>query len=340
MPKFSFKKYFLLLLSLLLIPIVSCNNNGTTPEEKILTIYSGRSEKLVGPIIEQFSESTGIDTRVKYGGTSELAATILEEGENSPADIFFAQDPAGLGAVEDKFTTIPDDVLVVVNDKFKSDSKKWVGTSGRARAIVYNTDLLSEQDLPDDIFDFTDPKWKGKIGWAPTNGSFQAMVTGMRKVWGEDKTKQWLIDIKANEPKIFPNNTTTVSAVESGEVEVGFVNHYYLYRFLEEQGMDFSARNYHGREGGPGALILVAGAGILETSQNKEEAIKFLEFLLSPVSQQFFASQNYEYPVVEGVKINPMLVPLSEINNPKIEMSDMNDLQGTVVLLREVEVIP
>lgn len=333
-------KYTLLLLCLFLLPLVSCNGNGTEEENSVLTIYSGRSEKLVGPIIEQFTRSTGIETRVKYGGTSELAATILEEGGNSPADIFFAQDPAGLGALEDKFTTIPDEVLVVVNDNFKSQSKKWVGTSGRARTIVYNTDLLSEKDLPNDIFGFTDSKWKGRIGWAPTNGSFQAMVTGMRKLWGEEKTKQWLDGIKANDPKIFPNNTTTVAAVENGEVEVGFVNHYYLYRFLEEQGMDFGARNYHGREGGPGALILVAGAGILETSKNKEEAVRFLDFMLSPVSQQFFASQNYEYPVVEGVKINPMLVPLSDINNPIIDMSDMKDLQGTIVLLREVEVIP
>ncbi|MEM7009054.1 MAG: iron ABC transporter substrate-binding protein [Thermodesulfobacteriota bacterium] len=323
-----------------MIPLVSCTNNTSDDEKKTLTIYSGRSEKLVGPIIEQFSEATGIDTRVKYGGTSELAATILEEGDKSPADIFFAQDPAGLGALEDKFTTLPDEVLVEVNDKFKSDDKKWVGTSGRARTVVYNTNMLTEQDLPDDMFGFTDPKWKGKIGWAPTNGSFQAMVTGMRKIWGDEKTKEWLNGINANNPKSFPNNTSTVAAVANGEVEVGFVNHYYLYRFLEEQGMDFSARNYHIEEGGPGALILVAGAGVLETSENKEEAIEFLEFMLSPVSQQFFASQNYEYPVVEGVKINPMLKPLADINSPKIEMSDMNDLQGTVTILRGVEIIP
>ncbi len=335
-----FRKYSLLFLSLFLIPLYSCNNQGADDEKQVLTIYSGRSEKLVGPIIEQFSESTGIDTRIKYGGTSELAATILEEGDDSPADIFFAQDPAGLGAVEDKFATIPDEVVVDVNDKFKSDNNKWIGTSGRARTIVYNTDLLAEQDLPGDMFGFTDPKWNGKIGWAPTNGSFQAMVTGMRKLWGEDKTREWLNGIKANNPKAYPNNTTIVKAVENGEVEVGFVNHYYLYRFLEEQGMDFSARNYHIEEGGPGALILVAGAGILETSKNKDEAVQFLDFMLSPVSQQFFASQNYEYPVVEGVKINPMLVPLDQIDNPKIAMSDMNDLQGTVILLRQVEVIP
>lgn len=337
---FQNPKLVLVIVPLLLISIVSCSSGNTEDEKETLTIYSGRSESLVGPIIEQFSDSTGIETQVKYGKTPELAATILEEGDMTPADIFFAQDPAGLGSVEHMFAIIPEEILVDVGEDFKSRDNKWVGLSGRARTVIYNTDVLTEDQLPDDLFGFTDPKWKGKIGWAPTNGSFQAMVTAMRKLWGEEKTKEWLQGIQTNEPKIYPNNTTTVAAVENGEVEVGFVNHYYLYRFLEERGMDFSARNYHDRAGGPGDLILVAGAGILENSQNKESAEKFLEFMLSPVSQQFFASQNYEYPVVEGVKINSMLTPLSKIDNPEIEMSDMKDLKGTVVLLREVEVIP
>lgn len=331
------------MLPLALILLASCTGNGgeeKARENHALTIYSGRSESLVGPIIEQFRESTGIETRVKYGGTSELAATILEEGERTPVDIFFAQDPAGLGAVEHRFVSVPDEILEGVRDDFKPDDGKWVGLSGRARTVVYNTDKLSEEQLPDDIWGFTDTKWKGKIGWAPTNGSFQAMVTAMRKLWGEDKTKEWLEGIKKNDPGIYPNNTTIVAAVGSGEKDVGFVNHYYLYRFLEEQGMDFSARNYHPRAGGPGALIMVAGAGILETSKNRESAEKFLKFMLSPVSQQFFASQNYEYPVVQGVKTNPMLLPLSEIDYPEIRMRDMNDLKGTIDLLREVQVIP
>lgn len=332
-----------MLLSLVLVPALSCSDSGDKSEgekPKVLTIYSGRSESLVGPIIEQFRESTGIKTRVKYGGTAELAATILEEGENSPADIFFAQDPAGLGAVESKFTTIPDKVYEGVKEDFKPGNKKWVGLSGRARTVVYNTDKLSKIELPDDIWGFTNPKWKEKIGWAPTNGSFQAMVTAMRKIWGEDKTMEWLNGIKKNEPGIYPNNTTIVAAVGSGEREVGFVNHYYLYRFLEEQGMDFKARNYHPRAGGPGALVMVAGAGILETSKNKDTAVKFLDFMLSTVSQQFFASQNYEYPVVEGVKTNPILTPLSEIQNPEVSMGEMNDLKGTLELLRKVQIIP
>jgi len=205
---------------------------------------------------------------------------------------------------------------------------------------VYNTEKLSESDLPDDIWNFIDPKWQGRIGWAPTNGSFQAMVTAMRVLWGEDKTHQWLLGIQANDPKVYPKNTPQVAAVAAGEIDVGFVNHYYLYRFIAEQGESFAARNYHPRAGGPGAINLVAGAGILETSQNKEAAERFLDFMLSPVAQQYFAGQTFEYPVVEGVQTDRLLKPLSEINSPQIDMADMADLKGTLSLLRETGIIP
>lgn len=326
------------ILILMLTLVVSACGRATALQT--LTIYSGRSEELVGPIIDQFGKATGIKVQVRYASTSEMAATILEEGRNSPADVFFAQDPGGLGAVAHLFAPIPENILSRVEPRFRSPEGKWVGISGRARVIVYNTDKLSESDLPDDLWDFTDPKWQGRIGWAPTNGSFQAMVTAMRVLWGEDRTRQWLLGIQANDPKVYPKNTPQVAAAAAGEIDVGFVNHYYLFRFLAEQGESFPARNYHPRAGGPGAIILVAGAGIMETSQNKEAAERFLEFMLSPVSQQYFAGQTFEYPVVEGVKTNRLLQSITEINSHQIDMADMADLKGTLSLLRETGILP
>ncbi len=305
-----------------------------------LTIYSGRSEELVGPIIEQFKETTGIEVRVRYGKTSEMAATILEEGRKSPADIFFAQDPAGLGAVAHLFAGIPEDILNLTEPRFRSPEGKWVGISGRARVLVYNTQVLSESDLPDDIWDFIDPNWKGRIGWAPTNGSFQAMVTAMRVLWGEEKTLRWVKGIDANNPKLYPKNSLIVAATGAGEIDAGFVNHYYLFRFLEERGESFPARNYHFKAGGPGATILVAGAGILETSLNKGAAQSFLKFILSPPAQQYFATQTFEYPVIEGVTVHRLLSPLDKLKSPKIDMADMVDLKGTLQLLRKAGVLP
>ena len=308
--------------------------------DESLTIYSGRSQTLVDPVIQQFAEATGIRVSVKYASTPQLAATLLEEGGNTPADIFFAQDPGGLGAVVDILSTLPDTILNRVPDWARSPAGKWVGISGRARTVVYNTDRLTEADLPNDIFDFIDPKWKGRIGWAPGNASFQTMVTAMRALWGEDKTRRWLEGVQANDPGVYPKNTPIVAAAASGEIDVGFVNHYYLFRFLAEEGESFPARNYHPRAGGPGATIMVAGAGILEASKNKDPARKFLEFMLSTVGQQYFAGQTFEYPLVEEVNTPHVLVPLSEINQPSIPLADLTGLRSTQALLRTAGVIP
>ena len=315
-------------------------NIASAQEPGELVVYSGRSESLVGPIIEQFADATGIDVSVKYGSTSEIAATILEEGANSPADIFFAQDPGGLAAVESMFTVLPSDVLGRVSPNFRSPDGKWIGLSGRARVIVYNTDNVSPDDLPSDLRGFTDPKWEGRIGWPPNNGSFQAMVTAMRTMWGDEETRAWLEGILANNAQIYPKNTPTVAAAGAGEIDVGFVNHYYLYRFLAEEGEGFAARNAHLTGGGPGAMILVAGAGVLDDAENSDNAIKFIEFMLSTVAQQYFAGSTYEYPLVEGVNVNRLLTPLDEINAPQVDMADLGDLQGTLDLLRDTGALP
>ena len=305
-----------------------------------LTIYSGRSSSLVDPIIQQFGQATGIEIAVKYANTAQLAATLLEEGGRTPADIFFAQDPGGLGAVEHMLAPLDASILERVPDWARSPEGKWVGLSGRARTVVYNTETLSEADLPDDMFGFTDPKWKGRIGWAPTNASFQTMVSAMNSMWDEEKTLRWLEGIQANDPKVYPKNTPQVAAVSTGEIDVGFVNHYYLFRFLAEEGESFPARNYHPRAGGPGATVMVAGAGVLAASENKEVAQRFLEFMLSKVGQQYFAGQTFEYPLVDGVTTPKVLIPLSGFTHPDIPIKDLGDLKGTQDLLRRAGVTP
>ena len=305
-----------------------------------LVVYSGRSETLVDSIIQQFAEATGIKVEVRYANTGQLAATLLEEGSNSPADLFFAQDPGGLGAVESMLANLPSEIMKQVPEWARSPNSKWVGISGRARTVVYNSEKLAEADLPDDMFGFTDPAWKNRIGWAPTNASFQTMVTAMRSEWGEERTREWLEGIQANNPKVYPKNTPQVAAAASGEIDVAFVNHYYLFRFLAEEGEDFPARNYHPRAGGPGSIVMVAGSGILSSAENRENAEKFLQFMLSPVAQQYFAAQTFEYPLVEGVKTQHVLVALESILKPDFTAGDLTDLAGTQALLQDVGVLP
>ena len=305
-----------------------------------LVIYSGRSESLVDPIIQQFKGVSGIDVQVKYAGTGALAATLLEEGANSPADVFYAQDPGGLAAVSAMMTHLPDDIIELTPEWARSADGHWVGITGRARVVVYGTDDLTEADLPDDLWGFTEPEWKGRVGWAPTNGSFQAMVTALRVGWGEARTEEWLRAMLANEVQMYPKNTPQVAAAAAGEIAVGLVNHYYLHRFIAEAGEDFGARNAHLRGAGPGAIVLVSGAGILESAENPENAEAFIRFLLSKVGQQYFAGNTFEYPLVDGVRPSVLLTPLADINQPDITLADLSDLAGTQALLQKVGALP
>ncbi len=316
----------------------SANTAGTGGE---LTIYSGRNENLVGPLLEQYEQETGTQLNVKYGDTAELAATILEEGANSPADVFLAQDAGALGALadEDRLQALPDAILNKVDARFRSPEGEWVGVSGRARVVVYDSQTITETDLPDTIFGFIDPKWKGKLGWVPTNGSFQAFVTALRVLEGEERAREWLEGIKANEPKVYDNNTAVVQAVGAGEIQAGFVNHYYLLRQLKERGNSFGARNYYLKNGDPGALVNVAGTGILSTAKHKPAAEQFVQFLLSDVAQRYFAEQTYEYPVVPSIPLDPELPALDEIQSPQLDLSKINDLKGTLQLLQDLGIL-
>src|ERR687895_1716044 len=192
-----------------------------------LTIYSGREEELVAPLIEKFEQASGIDAEVRYADSAELAATIAEEGENSPADVFFAQDPGSLGALEgeDLLAELPKELLERVPERFRDPDGRWTGTSGRVRVIAYNTEALSEGEVPDSVYDLTDPKWKGKMGFPPTNASFQAFVTAMRLSDGEERTREWLEGFAANDPKTYEKNTPVVEAGGGRGGEVGPLHH-------------------------------------------------------------------------------------------------------------------
>ena len=303
-----------------------------------LVIYSGRKESLIGNIVTQFEEVTGIEVEVKWGKTFPMATMIIEEGANSPADVYIAQDPGGLGFLSNagRLHTLDSDITDRVVDWAKPDDNSWIGLSGRSRVLVH-TDGMT--DLPVTLKDLTDPKWKGKLGWAPTNSSFQTMITGMRQMWGEAETRQWLEDMLLNEPIIYPKNTPQVAAAAAEEISIGLVNHYYLHRFMAEEGTTFNARNLYMSNGGPGSLIMVAGAGIVDTATNVDNAEKFLKFMTSNVAQQYFAGQIYEYPVVpaeNGVKTHYLIPDLTTLNTPDLSMSDLADLEGTAAIFKEL----
>jgi iron(III) transport system substrate-binding protein len=316
------------------------DEEGGGGDDAELVIYSGRNEELVGPLLDRFEEESGISVEVRYGDTAEMAAQILEEGDNSPADVFFGQDAGALGALaaDGRLRPLEASQLDLVAPGLRDDEGEWVGVSGRSRAVVYNTEELTEADLPASILDFTDPAWKGRLGWAPTNGSFQAFVTALRVLEGEDGARAWLEGIKANDVVAYDNNIAVVEAVAAGEIDAGFVNHYYLHQFLADDP-DYPAANKIYGGGDPGALVNVAGVGILDTADNLDPAGAFVDFLLSAEAQSYFAEETFEIPLADGVQPAPGVPTLDQLQPPDLDLNNLDDLAGTLELLTAVGLV-
>jgi iron(III) transport system substrate-binding protein len=302
-----------------------------------LVVYSGRNENLVGELFVEFTQATGIAVEVRYGDTAELAIQILEEGQRSPADVYFGQDAGALGALEaqGRFTVLPEDVLELVDPRYRSRDGRWTGVTGRSRNLVVNTDLIDVAGLPDSVLDLVDPRWQGLVGWAPTNGSFQAFITAMRLIEGEDVTRGWLEGMLANGVVPFRNNTAIVEAVGRGEIAIGLTNNYYLPRFTAEDPT-FPAVNVY-LPGDVGGIVNVAGVGVLSSSSRPNAAAELVRFLLSEQVQRFFGARidAAEFPLREGI-VSELLPPLESLGAPDLDLSRLEDLQGTLELLQDV----
>jgi iron(III) transport system substrate-binding protein len=310
------------------------------PSDGTVTLYSGRSESLVGPLIEQFEAETGITVDVRYGETAQMAAQLLEEGERTPADVYYAQDAGALGAVAraGMFATLPDELLERVPGTYRSAGGDWVGVTGRSRVLVYNQNRVDQADLPRSVLDLTGPQWRGRVGIAPTNGSFQAFVTALRVQHGDDVAREWLEGMAANDPQIRESNGQIVAAVDDGQLDTGLVNHYYVYERAREQGTTvdrLTARNHFFPDGDAGALVNVSGVGVLAGAAGDEDVRAFVDYLLSPQGQTYFAEQTSEYPMIGGVTAPASAPALAALSVPDIDLNDLDTLQETVSMITE-----
>jgi len=326
-------------------PVPATPGSGTVAPSAsaagILTVYSGRSEDLVSGVIEDFEQASGIDVQVRYGDSAELAATILEEGEASPADVFLSQDAGALGALAEagRLGQIEPTLMERVAPEYRSEKGEWVGVTGRARVLAFDPRVVAESDLPASVTALTDPRWKDRIGWAPTNASFQAFVTAFRRLEGEDVARAWLEDMMANGVRAYESNGPIVLAIDAGEIEAGLVNHYYVLEEEAEVGRDLDVSTHFFSGGDPGSLVNVAGVAVLQGAENRAAADRFVDYLLSQDAQTFFATQTFEYPLISGVSADERLVPLAEIDAPAIDLSALADLEATLTLLRDVGIL-
>ena len=307
------------------------------PETEGITLYSGRIPAAIGPAVDSYEAEAKRDVQARFADTADLAATLVEEGDASPADVFFAQEPGAIAAVAEAglLTELPQDILAMVPARYRDPEGRWVGVTGRARVIAYNRDVVEESELPPSPFGLTAPEWKGRVGWSPASSSMQEYVTALRAKYGDERTKQWLEEMVDNGAVAFPDNVTIRDAIAGGEIDVGLINHYYVAQGIAEGGPDYPVGVYF-PPGGLGSLMLLTSVGVLESSDRKEEAFEFVRSLLGKESQAFFTSSSKEYPLARSAKPDPSLtVPIEEIPVSDSDLVDLKELQATIDLMKE-----
>ncbi|MFB6251200.1 MAG: extracellular solute-binding protein [Halobellus sp.] len=308
-----------------------------------LTLYSGRGEALVGELIS-FIEDRYPDLTIRplYNNAAELVSQLETEGQNSPADVFYSVNAGALGALEDRGRTqsLPQDVLEFVPENFRADSGAWIGTSGRARSVPYNTNALSASDIPTDILSFPDQSaFENGFGWAPTYSSFQAFITAMRILEGEEATRQWLNGMQELGASQYGDEFQVARAVADGEISAGLTNHYYIQRVLARRGLSAPLRTAF-TQNDAGSVFNVAGACVLDTAADSTLASNFVRHLLSAEAQDYFARTTFEYPLVPEVEPIGRLPTIDELNPPEnLDLSQLSDLEATIDLLRETGVL-
>lgn len=331
MPRRSWSLFIGLAVLVAVVASSGCSDSGDR-----LTVYSGRTEDLIGPLLEDFSEETGTPIDVRYGDSAELAMLLAEEGDKTPADVFISQSPGAVSFVDQQGMLAPLDAAVLdrVDEGNRAADGSWVGLTGRQRVLVYNSELVDPEDLPSSVFELTEPRFEGRVGLAPSNGSFQDFVTAMRQAVGDDATLEWLEGMAQNDSPTYANNTAIVEAVGRGEVEMGLVNHYYNERALAEDP-DLPSVNHYFEADDLGSLVLVTAASVLEPSEQKSDANELVEFLLSDDAQTYFADETIEYPLATGVDppgdLPPLVKPATEVEFDELG----GDLTGTVELIEQ-----
>lgn len=307
-------------------------------EDAELVIYSGRNEELVDPLITRFEEASGYEVSVRYGASAEMGAALLEEGDRSPADVFFSQEVGVLGVLEDAgmLADMPLEVVARAEERFRpAEGTRWVGVTGRARVIVYNPDLVDT--VPTGVLDLTDPQYEGQVAWVPSNASFQAFITAFRVSEGEDAAREWLEAMKDNGAEEYASNEDVLHAVDEGDIAIGLINHYYWARLLDEVGDDaLDAELVFPKGDDPGGLVNAAAVGVLSGAADNEAALAFVEFLLSEEGQTYFIEETLEYPVVGGIPDPDGVPPLEDLEGPAIDLADLESLEETQALLTDV----
>lgn len=304
-----------------------------------ITLYNGQHEQTTALLVSAFEKQTGVKVNVRSADEAELGNQIIQEGSNSPADVFYTENTPVLEHLREQslLAQLAPATLAAIPARYNSPQGDWVGVSGRVSVLVYNTSQISPASLPSSILALAEPQWKGKLGVAPSETDFQPLITAITKRDGAAAAEKWLEGIKANS-KIYPDNETVVTQVNNGESAVGLINHYYWYRLRDEVGHGglHSALHYYAA-GDPGDLLNVSGAAVLRSSSHQAAAQAFVAFLVSKEGQEVIAhSHSYEYPLRPGVGGASSLRPLAQLQLTPISLSELGDGSAPLALEQQL----
>jgi iron(III) transport system substrate-binding protein len=307
---------------------VGARGAGTPLAGQTITLYNGQHEQTTSQLVAAFERQTHVTVKVRSDDEATLADQILQEGESSPADVFYSENTPALEALREHglLARLRAATLASVPSRYSSPEGRWVGVSARASALVYNTSQLSPSQLPDSILELAQPRWRGKVGFAPSESDFQPLITSIVAADGIRAAERWLEGMKAN-ARLYPDNETVVTQVNNGESAIGPVNHYYWFRLRAELGARavHSALHYFAAHD-PGNLVDVSGAAVLKSSGHQAAAQAFVAFLVSEAGQQALArSHSYEYPLRPGVSPAPGLRPLAQLQPVDLAPSALGD---------------
>jgi iron(III) transport system substrate-binding protein len=292
-----------------------------------ITVYNAQHEELMEEIAPLFEEETGIEVKLRSGKDLELANQLVQEGDASPADVFLTENSPAMTLVDNAglFTEVDQETLDQIPDQFTPANRHWTGFLARSTVLVYNTDAVSESELPTSLMELAEPEWADRVAFSPTGADFQAIVSAVVATEGEAAATEWIQGL-ADNGTVLDNNLVVMEAVNAGEVDTGIIYHYYWYRDQKESGesSDSSQLHFFGDQD-PGAFVSVSGAGVLASSDKQDDAQEFVSFLAGPEGQQAIAdSYALEYPLNPEVSLDPPVKPFSELQPPRLDVSELN----------------
>jgi iron(III) transport system substrate-binding protein len=302
-----------------------------------LLIYNAQHESLTKEWIDAFTKETGIKVTYRQGGDTELGNQLIAEGDSSPADVFLTENSPAMAAVEDAglFADVDTATVEQVPAEYRPSTNKWTGVAARTTVFAYNTQKLQLGELPRSIMDLQQPEWKGRWGAPPPKADFQAIVSAMLQLTGEQATSAWLTGMKTN-ATLLQDNIATLRAVNDGEIDGGIIYHYYWFRD-QAKTKEISANTalHYFRNEDPGAFISISGGGVLESSKKKDQAQQFLKFVTGKAGQEVLEKgTSFEYPVGSGVPANPALPALDTLQAPKVDPSTLDAAKVTDLMTK------